>query len=330
MQRAIFAVLGLALAGCAGLSSPPEAPQGWRLAVHGGAGVIERSAMGDAEEAAYRAGLTDALAAGADVLRRGGAALDAVQAAVVVLEDNPLFNAGVGAVLAADGSHELDASIMSGIDRQAGAVAGLRTIKNPILAARIVMDHSPHVMFSREGAEALAAEFGLEQVDNSVFTTPSRQESLRAFNQRRAWLGSDKRGTVGAVAIDLDGNVAAATSTGGMTGKAAGRIGDSPIIGAATYAQNGVCAISATGHGEMFIRAVVAKTICDRATLLGLPMEQAARDVLDEVAALGGDGGVIAIDGAGQAHFVFNSPGMYRGEVDASGAETAIFGLGVD
>lgn len=331
MRGAMMGFLGLALAGCANVPEPPPAePAGWRLAVHGGAGVIERSAMSAADEAAYRAGLTEALAAGADILRRGGAALDAVQAAVVVLEDNPLFNAGVGAVLTEKGDHELDASIMSGADRRAGAVTGVQTIKNPILAARVVMDHTPHVMFAREGAEALADAHGLERIENSGFTTPARVESLRALEARRARIAADRRGTVGAVAIDLDGNLAAATSTGGMTGKAAGRIGDSPIIGAATYAWNGVCAVSATGHGETFIRVVVAKTICDRAALLDLPMERAALDVLGEVATLGGDGGVIVIDGAGQAHFVFNSSGMYRGEVDAEGASTAIFGPDID
>ncbi|MEL6414549.1 MAG: isoaspartyl peptidase/L-asparaginase [Pseudomonadota bacterium] len=297
----------------------------WRLVIHGGAGVILRENMTAEREAAYTAALETALEAGAEILRDGGSAVDAVQAAVIPMEDDPLFNAGQGAVFTAAAEHELDASIMSGAERDAGAVAGVKRVKNPILAARAVMDQSEHVMFAGAGADAFAESVGLELVDNSYFDTDSRRESLERVLRERARTDADRHGTVGAVAIDADGNLAAATTTGGMTAKAAGRIGDSPLIGAATYAQNGVCAVSATGHGEYFIRVAVAKTICARVELAGDSVGEAATSALDQVAELGGDGGVVVIGGNGQYEYVFNSKGMYRGMIDPDGMETAIF-----
>ena len=327
LHALLAAIAGLALAGCATQPAPepePVRPE-WRLAIHGGAGVITPENMSAEREAAYREALQLALGAGAEVLRRGGSAVDAVQAAVVVMEDDPPFNAGKGAVMTAARRHELDASIMSGADRNAGAVAGVTTVRNPISAARAVMDESEHVMFSGRGADDFARQHGVASVANSYFTTQRRREALERVLRERTRDDADRHGTVGAVAIDRNGHVAAATSTGGMTAKAAGRIGDSPLIGAATYAEDGVCAVSATGHGEYFIRVGVAKTICDRVKYLGEGIEAASEAALDEVAALGGDGGVVVMDGYGRAGFVFNSKGMYRGEIDASGARTAIY-----
>lgn len=297
----------------------------WRLVIHGGAGVILRENMSAEREAAYTAALETALEAGAEILRNGGSAVDAVQAAVIPMEDDPLFNAGQGAVFTAAAEHELDASIMSGDERDAGAVAGVKRVKNPILAARAVMDQSEHVMFAGAGADAFAESVGLEMVDNSYFDTERRRQSLERVLRERERTDADRHGTVGAVAIDAEGDLAAATTTGGMTAKAAGRIGDSPLIGAATYAQNGVCAVSATGHGEYFIRVAVAKTICARVELAGESIGDAATSALDQVAELGGDGGVVVMGGNGQYEYVFNSKGMYRGMIDPDGMETAIF-----
>ncbi len=306
------------------VSSESEQPE-WRLVIHGGAGVILRENMTPEREAAYTAALETALEAGATVLRDGGSAVDAVQAAVIPMEDDPLFNAGQGAVFTAAAEHELDASIMSGAERDAGAVAGVKRVKNPILAARAVMDQSEHVMFAGSGADAFAESVGIEMVDNSYFDTDRRRQSLERVLRERVRNDADRHGTVGAVAIDQFGDLAAATTTGGMTAKAAGRIGDSPLIGAATYAQNGVCAVSATGHGEYFIRVAVAKTICARVELAGESVGDAAQNALDQVAELGGDGGVVVIDGNGEYEYVFNSKGMYRGMIDPEGMETAIF-----
>ncbi len=242
------------------------------------------------------------------------------------MENSPLFNAGYGAVFAANGTHELDASIMDGRDRDAGSVAGVMHVKNPIRAARAVMDKSEHVMFAGPGADAFAERQGLEMVENSYFDTERRRISLEKVLEKQARTAAERHGTVGAVAIDSQGNLAAATTTGGMTAKAPGRVGDAPLVGAATYAENGVCAVSATGHGEYFIRVGVAKTICDRVKFTGETVGEAAQVALDEVASLGGDGGVIVIDGQGNVDFIFNSVGMYRGEISAHGATTAIFG----
>lgn len=307
---------------------PAEAEAGpeWRIVIHGGAGVILRENLSDEQEAAYHAALETALDAGASILDEGGSSLDAVQAAVLTMEDDPLFNAGKGAVMTAARIHELDASLMDGRDRNAGAVAGVTRVKNPILAARAVMDQSEHVMFAGKGADAFAESVGLELVDNSYFTTERRLQSLERVLQERTRTDADRHGTVGAVAIDREGNLAAATTTGGMTAKAAGRIGDSPLIGAATYAQNDVCAVSATGHGEYFIRVGVAKTICSRVELAGETITAAAENALGQVADLGGDGGVIVMGGEGQYAYFFNSKGMYRGMADSAGTlETAIF-----
>ena len=326
--RPLLAVAAFFLAGCQAVPEPQAvAPEGgWRLAIHGGAGVITRGSMTPEQEAAFEAGLKQALEAGAEVLRNGGSAVDAVQAAVIPMEDNPIFNAGKGAVFTAAGTHELDASIMDGRNRNAGAVAGVTVVKNPILAARAVMDELEHVMFAGPGADEFARLHGLESVPNTYFDTDWRRQALDRVLETQARTAADKHGTVGAVAIDKDGNLAAATTTGGMTAKTAGRVGDSPLIGAATYAENGVCAVSATGHGEYFIRVGVAKTICDRVKLAGERIGDAAQVALDEVAELGGDGGVVLIDGDGHPDFVFNSEGMYRGWIDADGSWTAIYG----
>ncbi len=324
--RNLMIAAAILLGACAVSPNPEPVMTDWRLVIHGGAGVITREGMTEAQEAAYTEALETALEAGAAVLRSGGSALDAVEAAVIPMENDPLFNSGYGAVFTAAGTHELDASIMDGRDRNAGAVAGVTRVRNPIRAARAVMDRSEHVMFAGSGADAFAEAQGLDMVDNSYFDTERRRKALERVLEERHRTAADRHGTVGAVAIDREGNLAAATTTGGMTAKAAGRIGDSPLIGAATYAENGVCAVSATGHGEYFIRVGVAKTICDRVKLAGDEIKPAAETALAEVAALGGDGGVIVIDGEGEYAFVFNSEGMYRGVIDASGARTAIYG----
>ena len=297
----------------------------WVLLIHGGAGVISRDNMTAEKEAAYREGLQNALEVGGAILAEGGSALDAVEAAVVVLEDDASFNAGRGAVLTADHTHELDASIMSGVDLNAGAVTGIKTVKNPIKAARAVMDRSRHVMFAFEGAEAFAVEQGLEQVDNSYFTTPRRVEALERVLKTRAEK-ADKRGTVGAVALDMKGDLAAATSTGGMTAKRPGRVGDSPIIGAGTFADNDSCAVSATGHGEFFIRVGVAQRICMLMEGEGLNAVSAGADALNAVSDLGGDGGVIIVSPFGDGAFVFDTPGMFRGYTNSNGEmATAVY-----
>ena len=292
------------------------------IAIHGGAGTLPRSDMSAEQEKDYRAGLSAALDAGYAVLGRGGASLDAVIAAVHVLEDNPLFNAGRGAVLNRDGVAELDASVMDGRTLAAGAVSGLQHVKNPIELARLVMDKSPHVMLVGAGAEEFARTQGVELVPNEYFRTPARQKQLERIlrgaiskeNELQAF------GTVGAVALDLEGNLAAATSTGGMTGKRWGRVGDSPIIGAGTYANNESCAVSATGWGEYFIRTVVAHDICAQKEYLKIPLAQAVDNVLNgKMKKLGGDGGVIAIDRQGEVVLEFNSEGMFRGLATSQG-----------
>ncbi len=306
-------------------SDPPEEAGPVAIVIHGGAGVITPEGMTAEMETAYREALEAALRAGHEVLVEGGSALDAVVASVTLMEDSELFNAGKGAVLTNEGRAELDASIMNGDGRDAGAVAGVTTIKNPILAARLVMESSPHVMMAGGGAETFAEEHGLETVDNDYFLTDRRREALRRALERDEF-GSlapslqDRMGTVGAVALDAAGNIAAATSTGGMTNKRYGRIGDSPIIGAGTYAQNDVCGVSATGHGEFFIRLAVAHSVCVRSALLGESIADAAAAVIHgDLTGLGGTGGVIALDGEGNITMPFNTPGMYRGYVDASG-----------
>ncbi len=324
MRTLILGLVSLLTSACTSMETPVAKPE-WTLLIHGGAGVMRRAEMTPEMDAEYRAGLDDALEAGARVLASGGAALDAVQAAVIVLEDNPNFNAGRGAVLMREGVAELDASIMDGRDRRAGAVAQVRTVKNPIRAARHVMDKTGRVMFAGPDVDEMAKAAGLEIVPPEYFITPRRLEALK-----RAMAGTfhpmDRYGTVGAVAMDRAGNLAAATSTGGMNAKPPGRVGDAPIIGAGTYADNASCAVSATGDGEYFIRASVARMICARVAMQDMSAEQAAQATLDEVKALGGTGGVIVLGRDGSIALSMNTEGMFRGRVDASGArEVAIY-----
>ena len=300
------------------------------LVVHGGAGTISRSEMTAQREREYRAGLEQALAAGYEILKRGGSSLDATEAAVRVLEDDPHFNAGKGSVFTNVGTNEMDAAIMDGKTRSAGAVASLKHIKNPVSLARLVMEKSGHVMMDGEGAEAFAKENGLELVDQKYFFTQQRWDALekvKAAEKSRGGAGGkefiitdqDRHGTVGAVALDQSGNLAAATSTGGTTNKRAGRVGDSPVIGAGTYANNATCAVSATGDGEYFIRVTVAHDVSALMEYRGMSLKEAAQSVLDKVAKLGGSGGLIAIDPQGNVALPFNTSGMYRGYVDPNG-----------
>jgi L-asparaginase / beta-aspartyl-peptidase len=303
--------------------APGPAKSRWALVIHGGAGVIERKSMTKAKDKAIRIALKGALDAGAKVLDGGGTALDAVEAAVRMLEDDPNFNAGKGAVLTHDGTISLDAAIMDGKTRKAGSIAGTTIARNPISAARKVMENSPHVLLSGPGADQFVTEQGLETETQEYFETPERRNQL---DKLKASTVSSfdidlKYGTVGAVALDQSGHVAAATSTGGLTGKRWGRIGDSPIIGAGTYADDRACAVSATGAGEYFLRVGVAHEICARVRMKGDKVVNAASTVMAEVKALGGDGGVIVLTPDGQIGWSFNTPGMYRGGVDSTGRE---------
>lgn len=313
----------------AGSAQAADAPAKWSLAVHGGAGVLERGELTPEKDKAYRAGLDAALEAGAKVLKAGGSSLDAVEAAVRVLEDNPLFNAGKGAVFTAEGRNELDASIMDGATLRAGAVAGVTRTRNPVSLARAVMEKSPHVLLVREGADQFSKANGLEQVEPEYFRTEERWKQLEAWRKdhQAALDPTHLFGTVGAVALDQAGHVAAATSTGGMTGKRWARVGDSPIIGAGTYARDGVCAVSATGSGEYFIRESAARQVCDRIAWKGETVQQAADGTMASITKIGGDGGLIAIDGEGRAAFGMNDLGMYRGAISSSAPtpRTAIY-----
>jgi beta-aspartyl-peptidase (threonine type) len=300
----------------------------WTLVIHGGAGIIQKDKVTPEQEAGVRAGLNAALDAGSKVLDAGGTSLDAVQAAIQVLEDDPHFNAGRGAVFTWDGRNELDSAIMDGRTRAAGSVAGSTTTRHPVALARAVMEHSPHVMLSGAGADEFARARGLEQVENSWFATPMRRRQLDELkaNPKLSWFDVDlKYGTVGAVAMDQTGHVAAATSTGGLTGKRWGRIGDSPIIGAGTYADDRACAVSATGSGEYFIREGVAHEICARVRFKGETLKQAADTVMAETGAMGGDGGVIVTGPTGEMAWSFNTPGMYRAKLSAGGARVVAF-----
>ena len=357
---AFAAVLAFALAAVSSPASAQDRDARWSIAIHGGAGTIARENMSAEQEAAYRASLQAALDAGKAVLADGGTAMDAVEAAILLMEDDEKFNAGRGAVFTWEGGHELDASIMDGRNRDAGAVAGVSGIRNPILLARKVMTDSPHVMLAGEGAEVFAAEHDLERVPNEWFDTDFRREALeRVKAEKISALDVDaKFGTVGAVALDTHGNLAAGTSTGGMTGKRWNRIGDSPVIGAGTYADNRSCAVSATGWGEYFIRVGVAHEICTRLRLaqthdedtLVAAMERSVEaddgelvynvgriaaneaqeigdDVMRDVKALGGDGGIILVTPEGHALYSFNTDGMYRGRATSEGVnEVAIYG----
>ena len=301
---------------------------GWSIAIHGGAGTLDRKDMTPERDAAYRAALQQALDAGAKVLREGGSAMDAIQAAIVIMEDEPRFNAGRGAVYTWDETHELDASIMDGRDRSAGAVAGVKGVRHPIRLAHKVMTDSPHVMLAGEGAVQFAMEQGLEMAPPEWFDTEQRLEALKRLKaEKLSAIDVDiKFGTVGAVALDQHGNLAAGTSTGGMTGKRWGRIGDAPVIGAGTYADNAACAVSATGWGEYFIRVGVARTICLRMQMKGEDAQAASDAVIAEVGELGGDGGVIVVAPNGDAVFSMNTSGMYRGRATSRGAnEVAIY-----
>jgi len=293
--------------------------------IHGGAGS-ERIAHDDPEhEARARAGLDDALSAGSKILASGGNAVDAVEAAARLLEENPCFNAGRGSVLTEHGEVELDAAIMEGRERNAGAVAGIKTTRAPITLARRLMDRGPHVFLSGEAADRFAAAAGLEQVANDFFILPERRrqldEALAAGNNA----DPIKYGTIGAVAADIHGNVAAATSTGGITAKRWGRVGDSPLIGAGTYADNRAAAVSATGSGEFFIRAVAAHQLAERVRIGGESLQRALDAVLADIRSLGGKGGLIAVAPGGEAAWGFTTPAMYRGVADANGRTVAIY-----
>ena len=304
------------------------AAQDWKLVIHGGAGIIERKDMPPEREAEFRAALDGALKAGSHILAQGGSALDAVEAAVRVMEDDPHLNAGRGAVMTWDGTIELDASIMDGRNRAAGAVTGVTRTKNPISLARAVMENSEHVFLASPGADEFARAQGLEQVDPSYFELPRRRLELEDVKARKssAFDVELKYGTVGAVALDTHGHVAAATSTGGITGKRWDRIGDSPVIGAGTYADDRACAVSATGSGEYFIRAGAAHEICARIRMKGEKAQQAADAVIGDIGMLGGSGGVIVVTPRGEAIWSFNTPGMYRGMASAKGWRVEMFG----
>jgi L-asparaginase / beta-aspartyl-peptidase len=321
----------------------------WAVVLHGGAGVIERSSMTPEAEANYRAGIREALDAAAAVLDKGGSSLDAVEAAIKLMEDNPVFNAGRGAVFAADGTNQLDAAIMDGKTMQAGAVADVRRTRHPISLARAVMEQSPHVFLVGEGADAFAAHVHLEQVPPSFFFTehrwrqlvdelkkqgapiPARPEGAPAVRARPlAFIetpDTHKYGTVGVVALDRNGNVAAGTSTGGTTAKRWNRVGDSPVIGAGTYASNQSCAVSGTGVGEYFIRLTVARTICALVQYKGMPLQAAVDEVVQkQLVSIHGDGGVIALTPDGQLAWSFNTPGMFRARLAEGGtAQVGIY-----
>jgi len=356
MFKAIFAALTAMTLGSSALAQADktDAPR-WSIAIHGGAGTINREQITPEQDRTIRAVLAKALAAGSQILEDGGTAIDAITATIMILEDDPNFNAGKGAVFTWDRTNELDSSIMDGSDLSAGAVAGINGTKNPILLARAVKDHSPHVMLSGEGANQFSREQQLDQVSSDYYATPYRLQQIEDLLAEKVSAADVdyKFGTVGAVARDSEGHMAAGTSTGGMTGKRWGRIGDSPIIGAGTYADDRSCAISATGSGEYFIRLGVAHEICTRLKMATKPegiecpseipdkisyctarrvlsdaeVQQIADDVIAELGALGGDGGIIYATPWGQAGYSFNTPGMYRGratsEIEAS---VAIYG----
>ncbi|WP_266169787.1 isoaspartyl peptidase/L-asparaginase family protein [Dyella subtropica] len=326
LRRLLIALAAMGIATMSHAATPV-------LVIHGGAGVIKRE-MSPAKEKAVRAALTQALQNGYAQLKAGKPALDAVTAAITVLEDDPNFNAGKGAVFTHDGKNELDAAIMDGFTLKAGAIAGVHRVKNPILLARAVMDKSSHVMLVGDGAEAFAKDVGIELVDPSYFRTEERWQQLQkalkedAGRKPHADVETAKHfGTVGAVALDAQGRLAAGTSTGGMTDKRWGRVGDSPIIGAGTYANSG-CAVSGTGWGEYYIRTVAAHEICMRVTLMRVPLKRAAAEVINqEIPSMGGNGGAIALDASGNVSMPFNTDGMYRGWMGVDGvAHVALYG----
>ena len=313
--KLIALIIVVCFFGCESPKNNAQYKPGYVLVIHGGAGTILKENMSPETEEAYLNKLHEALDTGEDILKSNGAALDAITAAIMVLENSPLFNAGKGAVFTAEGINEMDASIMEGSQLEAGAVTGARHIKNPILAARAVMEKTQHVLLTGAGAEELAVAVGLEMVDSSYFYTESRWKSYIRATEK-----AEKHGTVGAVALDKHGNLAAGTSTGGMTYKMKGRVGDSPIIGAGTYADNNTCAVSATGHGEFFIRNVVAYDISALMKYEDMTLQQAADEVImNKLKTIGGDGGIVAVDKDGHVSMTFNTAGMYRGFVKSNG-----------
>ncbi len=317
MKHCFWILLGISM-----MSAADETPVA--IALHGGAGTIERGVMSEELEATYRTFLDDAITRGYEQLLEGRPGLDVVVNVIQLMEDSPLFNAGRGAVYTWEGTHELDASIMHGENLDAGAVAGVSTVKSPIALARAVMEDSPHVMLASRGAEVFASEQGFDLVSPEYFATERRREALEAYKaNEQAGLKPEadhKFGTVGVVVLDQAGNLVAGTSTGGMTGKRWGRIGDSPVIGAGTYADNRSCAVSATGHGEYFIRHTVARDICARMQFGGMTLEEASSAVImEELVGANGEGGIVAVDTAGEVALVFNTPGMYRASIDAMG-----------
>ena len=311
---------------------PAHGANTWAIVVHGGAGVIERKDLSLEQETAYRASMNRAIQAGGAVLSKGGSALDAIEATIQLMEDDPLFNCGRGSVFTAEGRNELDSAIMDGKTLCAGAVAGVTRTRHPISLARRVMENSPHVMLIAKGADTFSKEQGLEQVEPGWFYTERRWRALEQFLKEKNLpipprpagahgggtaqkLAHDegKKGTVGVVALDMNGNLAAGTSTGGTTGKRWGRVGDSPIIGAGTYASNKSCAVSGTGTGEYFIRLTVAHEICSLVEHKGMKLQAAADEVIQkQLTAIGGDGGIIAVAPDGQMAWSFNTSGMYR------------------
>lgn len=323
----------LLLASIVTFSMMMNAQQKYVLIIHGGAGTILKSSMTDEKENAYKAKLTEALKAGYAEIQKGNTSVDAVAASIMIMEDSPLFNAGKGAVFTADGKNELDASIMYGKDKSAGAIAGVHTIKNPIKTAIAVMQKSEHVMLSGVGAEQFAKDQNLEIVDPKYFWTKDRWEGLQKLKQKEqsnttkkvsqntlpeSYEINQKFGTVGAVALDKNGNIAAGTSTGGMTNKKYGRIGDAPIIGAGTYANSQV-GISATGWGEYFIRATAARTVAAKMEYQNKDIKTATQETINEIGEMGGDGGMIALDKDGNIAMPFNTAGMYRGAITDNG-----------
>ena len=319
-RRLILLLFSLLLPGV--LQAAPVA-----IALHGGAGTLTRDKMTPEQERVYLEILDTAVELGHARLRAGAPGYEVVREVIRLMEDSPLFNAGFGAVFTWDGRHELDASIMLGESLRAGAVAGITRVKNPIEAAYAVMEASPHVLLSGSGADAFAEGQGLDLVDNQYFSTPERARALERYRAARVGSDSAKFGTVGVVVLDAQGNLAAGTSTGGMTGKRWGRIGDSPLIGSGTYADNGSCAVSATGHGEFFIRWQVASDICARVRYQKVYLQAAATHVIhQELAPAGGDGGVVAVDPRGNVAMVFNTEGMYRASINGVGEKVvAIF-----
>jgi beta-aspartyl-peptidase (threonine type) len=330
-QFVLFLLLGLFLFSCQPAENDAEAPKAepetmdWSIVIHGGAGHFDSESYSVEQEAEYEQNLQAALEAGQAILSSGGASADAVQAAIVVLEDCPLFNAGKGAVFTAEGINEMDASFMDGTSLNCGAVTGIQRVKNPIKAARGVMDESEHVFFSGKGATSFAENLGLELVDSSYFKTEkswNRYLQVKAKEEASALVleKPDKFGTVGCVALDQNGNICAGTSTGGMTWKRNGRIGDSPVISAGTYADSKVGGISCTGHGEYFIRAAVAHDIIARSDYKDISLEVAAEEVImEKLVDMGGEGGVVGLDNYGRAVMVFNSAGMFRGYANSTG-----------